>query len=250
MGIQLHTVYIVCYFVQQRILPKSAHIVDLGAQEFHTHIDPDAMAAIFSEFRPDLMPSRNALEDLSGDKTPGRIYEALGFGYNCVDVFPADRGFVCDLNFDTVPDELAGKADLVTNFGTTEHVMNQLNCFRFIHELTRPGSVMWHIVPTSDFNTHGFFKYDPKLYWYLAKANDYKDFWMRFCRSDSNNPVPEVMLKNGLPDQEAIDTAMDVVLRRTTDAPFQLPLDLDINTDEMQMTDDLTDRYGDEAVVA
>jgi len=250
MGIHLATIYSVCCFVEQSRLPKAAHIIDLGAQAFHSDIDPNALAQVFNEFRPDLTPSQDRLQELSRDQFPGRIYEELGFKYNCVDVFEAENGFVCDLNFDTAPDAIAGKGDLVTNFGTTEHVMNQLNSFRFIHDLTRPGGLMWHNVPTSDFNTHGFFKYDPKLFWYLARANGYISLWMRFSQAPSNMPVPEVILENGLPEQRAVNTGIDVLMRRTSNAPFKLPLDLDVNTDDMEMADGLAGRYGDDVDAA
>jgi hypothetical protein len=40
-----------------------------------------------------------------------------------------------DLNFDSIQTRHKGKYSLVTNFGTTEHVANQLNAFKIIRRL-------------------------------------------------------------------------------------------------------------------
>ena len=36
---------------------------------------------------------------------------------------------------------------MVTNFGTTEHIANQLQSFKIIHDLAAPGALMLHVVP-------------------------------------------------------------------------------------------------------
>jgi hypothetical protein len=42
------------------------------------------------------------------------------------------------------------------------------------------GDVMAHAIPTAGFSNHGFFRYNMKLFWRLAKANSYDclDAWM------------------------------------------------------------------------
>jgi hypothetical protein len=76
-----------------------------------------------------------------------------------------------DLNFDGngIPTEHKGKYSLVTNFGTTEHVTNQLNAFKVIHDLTMPNGVMIHEVPAQGMFNHGLVNYNPKFFWVVEQ---------------------------------------------------------------------------------
>ena len=52
-----------------------------------------------------------------------------------------------DLNIHFVPADLQSKFDLVTNYGTTEHVLNQMLAMRSIHDLVKPGGLIHHDLP-------------------------------------------------------------------------------------------------------
>jgi hypothetical protein len=81
---------------------------------------------------------------------------------------------VLDMNFDQTPSEYRGKYGLTTNHGTTEHVFNQYNVFRMIHEFTAPGGLMLHALPFTVHLEHGFFNYQPNMFDALARFNSYK----------------------------------------------------------------------------
>ena len=74
----------------------------------------------------------------------------------------------------TVPDAHKGKYGLVTNFGTSEHILNQYNVFKAMHEFARPGSVFVHAVPFTVHLEHGFFNYQPNFFEALARYNSYE----------------------------------------------------------------------------
>jgi hypothetical protein len=87
-----------------------------------------------------------------------------------------------DLNRGRVPRRLRGAYDLVVNGGTTEHIANQMNAFRIIHNLVRVGGVMYHELPAGGLVDHSLVSYQPtnirytalgpsKLPDYLRKAN-------------------------------------------------------------------------------
>ena len=64
------------------------------------------------------------------------------------------------------------KYHLVTNFGTTEHVANQLNAFEIIHELTAPKGVMVHSVPAQGATSiMDVINYNPKFFWMWRGRN-------------------------------------------------------------------------------
>jgi hypothetical protein len=45
------------------------------------------------------------------------------------------------LNHEPTPQKFVGDFDLVVNFGTTEHLLNQYNAFKVIHDATKVGGV-------------------------------------------------------------------------------------------------------------
>ena len=67
-----------------------------------------------------------------------------------------------------------GKYDFVTNHGTSEHLLNQQNFFKVVHDLTKPGGLMLHAVPFTAHIEHGFFNYQPNFFEALARYNSYK----------------------------------------------------------------------------
>ena len=64
-----------------------------------------------------------------------KLYESLGFEYTSIDIDNDEKNedtksnIVMDLNFDELKKDHQNKFDLVTNFGTSEHIFNQLNFF-------------------------------------------------------------------------------------------------------------------------
>jgi hypothetical protein len=101
-----------------------------------------------------------------------RFWRSLGI--ECIPIDLARDAVRIDLNRGSVPAEFAAQFDLVVNAGTTEHVANQDNAFRVIHDLAKAGGVMWHEVPTSGMQNHGYFLYHPKFFIHLYRLNDYE----------------------------------------------------------------------------
>src|SRR4051812_623146 len=114
------------------------------------------------------------LEHLETTAPPAReFWNWLGFRYAAIDIDGSPGSLPLDLNFDDVPAEMRGRFGLVTNFGTTEHVANQINAFKIIHDLTAPGGLMIHEVPAQGMLNHGLINYNFKFFWMLARSNGY-----------------------------------------------------------------------------
>ena len=110
----------------------------------------------------------------TGHASSRHLHERLGFEYDCLDIDRKFGSLVLDLNFDAVPENCRGRYDLTTNHGTTEHVFNQYNAFKVMHDLTAPGGLMLHALPFTVHLEHGFFNYQPNLFDALARYNSYK----------------------------------------------------------------------------
>lgn len=106
--------------------------------------------------------------------------ELQGFDYTCIDMDGKFGALKLDLNVATVNDvhwemDQVISFDIVTNHGTTEHVFNQANVFKLIHDMTKLGGLMIHAVPSPFFGKpHGFYFYDETIFNDLAHANHYE----------------------------------------------------------------------------
>lgn len=70
--------------------------------------------------------------------------------------------------------------DILTNFGTSEHIFNQYAFMKNCHNLTRQGGILLHAVPTSSGADHGFYNYHPTFFRSLALANNYSILDFRY----------------------------------------------------------------------
>jgi hypothetical protein len=138
-------------FKEKGLIPQNGFFVELGAQELSSKPAPDLVAALVKRSRPDHAYQEADFNQLSNEQYAHPFYEALGFSSVSFDLAEAPHRIPIDLNTDSVPPQYMASSDLTTNFGTTEHILNQLNCFRFVHDITKVGGLMWHILPLSDY---------------------------------------------------------------------------------------------------
>jgi hypothetical protein len=138
--------------------------------------------------------------------------------YRSYDVCMALETTIFDLNRDTVPPADQKQFDVVLNCGTTEHVVNQLNCFRVMHDATKVGGWMLHQLPASGYAGHGYFCYHELFFRDVAEANAYEieDLWFSVSGQRIEGP-------NHAPGR---DVNINVLMRKTKDAPFSLWLEL------------------------
>ena len=176
---------------RQGYLDGTLSIAEVGAQQLaNSFLDArDEIAAtgkLFGAESPCPLPgprptsiAHGDLEHLAEDAPYARpFWSWLGFDYAAIDIDGSPGSIALDLNFDRVPSEAAGKYALVTNFGTTEHVANQLNAFNVIHDLVAPKGLMVHRLPMQGMLNHGVINYNPKFFWILAHANAYRMIYM------------------------------------------------------------------------
>lgn len=177
------------------------------------------------------------LEELAGDAPPASLlWRWLGFDYAALDIDGSDEAMPVDLNYDDAPPSLKGRAALVTNCGTTEHVANQLNAFKIIHDLAAVGGIMLHHVPAQGFVDHGLITYSPKFFWHLARSNGYQWLDADFRMADVGYTTPQSVIGEigrfradagkRLAGYEFADTGLLIVLRKVYDIAFVPPIDV------------------------
>lgn len=67
-----------------------------------------------------------------------------------------------------------GEFDLVTDFGTGEHIFNQAQVWRTLHLLAKPTGYLVFDRPTVGYPGHGFYLCDEGLFRDVAAANHYR----------------------------------------------------------------------------
>ena len=127
----------------------------------------------------------------------GELFEKAGFKYDAIDIADGYKTTILDLNHESAPTDFVGAYDLVLNFGTTEHLLNQYNAFKVIHDATKVGGYIVHQLPSVGFSDHGYFTYTPRCMFDMAGYNNYEvaGFWFEGPAGENDLYAP---LKNYL----------------------------------------------------
>lgn len=132
-------------FVRGLKLPKKFSVCELGDQ-YITHESPHYLAKKF--------------------------YEGLGCGrYVAIDA-NGKGDLTHDLNLPLKKD--IGTFDLVTDFGTGEHIFNQFQVWKTVHLLTKAGGFIVFDRPAQGYPIHCFYLVNECLLKDLAAANSYE----------------------------------------------------------------------------
>lgn len=171
----------------------------------------------------------------------GELFEAAGMHYESFDIAAGYRTTVLDLNHAVLPAGLQRKFDLVMNFGTTEHILNQLNCFKIIHDATKVGGHIYHSLPAVGYVDHGYITYTGRCFFDVAGYNDYELVACWFDGPHGSNSIFDSLrsysgsfpaLKKALDqfdqsdqgralrDLVIPDVGINVVYRKTRNKPF------------------------------
>ncbi len=249
MGIGVDIIGLLSWLKRDGYLPARPSAMEIGAQQLaNSFLRADgaikelgSLFGVQSEFEvPRPHPTHLAhgsLEHLAENAPSARAFWLwLGFVYASIDIDGSPGSIALDLNHDEIPPSEKRKYHLVTNFGTTEHVANQLNAFEIIHELTAPKGVMVHSVPAQGYFNHGLINYNPKFFWMLARSNGYKMLAQDFVASDVPYRLPENIVDSiqtfrpntmsRIGGYQAVDASILIVMQKVFDISFVPPIDV------------------------
>jgi hypothetical protein len=232
MGISPTSLRMLRSFKEKGWLEGVREVFELGAQNIYAQNDSELVQLLLEAFgKPRLRDEELAqLCDMGTGKT---LWTLLGAHHVSIDSSGSDGALPLDLNFDQVPPKHAGHYDLVTNFGTTEHIANQLNAFKVIHDLTHPGGLMYHEVPFTGWVNHGLVSYTPRFFWMLCRSNLYKymQLWIEvfpersYLHPDILSAAQCSATEENFSHQRSIICCM---LRKEVDAKYVPPFDGDL----------------------
>lgn len=160
---------------ERNCFDRLQNVIDLGPQDIQVErpILERAMRSLAPRDEMDGLLARiYGSGNAAGPDAQAPFYKLFGLGpYASIDVADERATYRLDLS---EPVEAVPEFDVVTNFGTTEHVFNIGEAFRSIHRLTRPGGISLHCVPCFAFINHGFYNIHPNLFVEMACANEYE----------------------------------------------------------------------------
>jgi hypothetical protein len=265
MGMSIQELNLLIKLKEQGHIPDSASVIEIGVQQLANNFlsatsQLEKIANLFQVpkklqlSQPAASESINGFEHLDPQAPFASIFwEWLGFRYKAIDIDETPQSIPLDLNYDEVPFDEKGKSHIVTNFGTTEHVANQLNAFKIIHDLTAVGGIMIHNLPTQGMPNHGLFNYNPKFFWMLARSNGYQCLHCDYAFCSNNYPIPKNIQdyveqfsehsseKFKIYDYRLTDSSVCIVLKKIYDSPYVAPLDIATGTKTSNIS--LADRY-------
>lgn len=251
--------------IKKGFIPRNATVVEMGNQTYS--VDGKTINSIIEKFDDSALKSyginKDQLVKLSKAKaasTPKEygvplakdFFKALGFSsYEAIDINSDFGSMVMDLNKNLKADYGFIKTyDLVTNIGVSEHLFDQANFIKNAHNLCKKDGVMLHILPFIEYINHGFFNYQPRLFFDLAIVNNYDIVGLYV--GDRNRIVMDLLKKTEnaihfyqytrmLASSEYGNMFVIALLRKTQDSEFVIPLQgkymKDLEGDELE------DRY-------
>jgi SAM-dependent methyltransferase len=210
---------------QKGALDGATRVIEIGAQQISDSLmmAPELPVAyrLFGCTAPPAFEPVGAANFSKSAPSSLQFWAALGLRRSAIDV--EGDAIRLDLNRGRLPRRLRGAFDLVVNGGTTEHIANQMNAFRIIHQLTRVGGVMYHELPAGGLVDHGLVSYQPKFFNMLAKLNGYEALYIRYWGSLK---IPDYLRQaNPYGGDSVVDCSLRVGLRKLHSMPFVCPFD-------------------------
>lgn len=135
------------YLDGKGVLARGTEVLDIGTQNLF-FAEPAALKRFFDRHHASVSDEDCRRLAEGGARGPkgvrqdswlGEVLVRAGLSYRAFDVLDLPRTEIFDLNFDALAPKDVGRFDLVLNFGTTEHVFNQYNAFKIIHDACRAG---------------------------------------------------------------------------------------------------------------
>lgn len=112
-----------------------------------------------------------------------QYFQRLGFRHTSIDIHGKRGSVQLDLSKPVTDKRYLNRFDILTNLGFTEHVDNQFECWKNMHNMLKSGGIFIHISPVTfreesdnGFKRHCNYCYYPSFFANLAKSNSY------YCR--------------------------------------------------------------------
>src|SRR5262245_46686120 len=127
MALSVKDLRILVRLCERGYVPNSGRVADLGAQILSSELLADTQEFL------ELAKARG-LADAPASRDARELWHWLGLRPTVFDIDRTPGVIPLDLNYGRAPFLMRGKFAVVTNYGTSEHVANQFNVFKVMHD--------------------------------------------------------------------------------------------------------------------
>jgi len=217
-------------------LKNSKSVFEIGSQELHLKKEDLKQLFVNAGLKSDLVdeyPNINNWPERPRCSAK-YFYESLGIKeYQCMDI-NGDYGAIAhDLNKPFEDKSKFNKFDIVTDHGCSEHIFNIAECYKTMHNLTKPGGyiiVAQHILNREN---HSYFLFDESFIEGIAAANRYKVIYNSYVLNVNAKTQNGSGCEFHIPRNKTLFNALDFtksphlsiygVLQKTKEDEFKIP---------------------------
>jgi hypothetical protein len=234
------------YLAEKRLIKRGSRILDIGSQNLY-NATPETVRSFVKQFGRIDDEAKFAKEakriayfstPRPGERTAfiAELLDLVDIEYLGYDVCPSPGTEIFDLNIQRLPEEKRSHFDIILNFGTTEHLINQLNAFEVMHEAMQVGGISYHQLPSVGWIDHGYFNYNGLFIDDLVKANDYEVVDKFFTTAgvsdfgalgvDVRDATKPLVPHSATAPAQVLNFNLNYLIRKTVDAPFHVGLEI------------------------
>jgi len=233
MGIDLSLASLLLELKYLEKLKDVKNVLEIGSQELH--LKKDDLKELYNQVGLDdkLLDNHSNLDNWPDEprESAKKFYNDLGIkDYTNIDLTGEHESIPLDLNKELTDKSLFNKFDLVTDFGSCEHVFNISECYRTMHNITKVNGII--IIDQIVFKGNGYFLFNRGFLEGLAAANKYKILYSAYkigtgTKTSAGSfktyrvPLVEDILKNFHNYDTEIGITM--VFQKIEDKEFKIP---------------------------
>lgn len=216
-------------------------VMEMGSQELYIRLDALEkliQVANVPNYRRENF--KNLANYPHGGRCPAKhFYKMLGVeNYSSIDMGGEFEAIPHDLNLPFEDSRLYGSYDLVTDYGTCEHVFNTVEAYRTMHRLLKKQGLM--VVMQGVYGSNGFHYYDLSFFEGIAAANGYTIIYSSYyivpeTREDNYHIPLSLELLNVLDWTKVKAIGICYVMQKQNDSSdFHYPYQYHTNREELQ----------------
>jgi len=244
MGLGLGAIQNLLELNSQGLLKDKTNVLDIGSQEIH--ISGKDLKELFENagLEKNLVDTFPNINNFPSKPRPSSKYLYNSFGlnnYECLDINGEHGAIKFDLNHPFNDETKFEKFDIVTDFGSCEHVYNIGETYKTIHKLTKTNGLI--IIIQSLFQGNGYFTLEDTFLEGLAAANDYKILHSSYVITTGEKSENGSYLQFHIPRHKKLLKVMDLtklngnnseqleicmVMQKTSKKEFKIPYQGDL----------------------
>jgi hypothetical protein len=199
-------------------LKNSNSVIEIGSQELHLKKEDLKELFEYAGLKSDLIDEYPNINNwpFSPRTSSKHFYKTLGIKeYQSIDISGLLDAIPHDLNKPFEDRSKFNSFDIVTDYGSCEHVFNVAECYRAMHNLTKPGGYI--IVAQQTFKGNSYFKFDESFFEGIAAANGYKIIFNSYVITPGDKTKSGSLYQFHIPRNQKLLNVLDYSKLNTTE---------------------------------